>query len=118
MEKLEERMVELLLSRAKMLRQHCPKCKSPLFEKGGKIICPACGVFEKGKAVSTKDKKTGKKKPKTKKKDKKSDKIIKKKRDELLKRLVKETKPDKIVNLTEAVKKMDHLLGAEQNESQ
>ncbi|NJE27154.1 hypothetical protein E3E22_11135, partial [Thermococcus sp. MV5] len=29
-------------SGAKMLDKHCPKCGSPLFEKGGKVFCPIC----------------------------------------------------------------------------
>lgn len=39
-------MVELLLSKATMLQYHCDKCKSPLFKKEGKIICPACGIVQ------------------------------------------------------------------------
>ncbi|MBI5253350.1 MAG: hypothetical protein HY930_03005 [Euryarchaeota archaeon] len=39
-------MVDLLLSKATMLQHHCDKCKSPLFEKEGKIICPACGIVQ------------------------------------------------------------------------
>ncbi len=47
-EKREEalkKMTELLLSRATMLKYHCPDCKLPLFEKDGKIICVNCGEF-------------------------------------------------------------------------
>lgn len=39
-------MVELLLSKATMLQYHCDKCKSPLFEKEGNIVCPACGIVQ------------------------------------------------------------------------
>lgn len=39
-------MVELLLSKATMLHYHCDKCKSPLFEKEDKIICPVCGIVQ------------------------------------------------------------------------
>ncbi len=50
-EKREEalkKMTELLLSRATMLKYHCPDCKLPLFEKDGKIICVNCGEFMLG----------------------------------------------------------------------
>lgn len=43
-------MAELLLSKATMLRYHCNTCKSPLFEKDGKIICPTCGAMQ-GKEI-------------------------------------------------------------------
>ncbi|MDI6655226.1 MAG: Sjogren's syndrome/scleroderma autoantigen 1 family protein [Candidatus Hydrothermarchaeota archaeon] len=50
MEKNKEKalrdMAELLLSKATMLQYHCDKCKSPLFEKEGKIICPTCGIMQ------------------------------------------------------------------------
>ncbi|ASJ01674.1 hypothetical protein A3K92_01570 [Thermococcus gorgonarius] len=32
----------LMLSGAKMLDRHCPKCGSPLFEKDGRVFCPVC----------------------------------------------------------------------------
>jgi UPF0148 protein len=38
--------VEALFSGAKMLPLHCAECRGPLFEKEGKVFCPACG--EKG----------------------------------------------------------------------
>ncbi len=47
-EKKEEalkKMTELLLSKATMLKYHCPDCKLPLFEKDGKVICVNCGEF-------------------------------------------------------------------------
>jgi|GEM_PF-3449452 len=54
MEKNKEKalrdMAELLLSKSTMLQYHCDKCKSPLFEKEGKIICPTCGIMQ-GKEV-------------------------------------------------------------------
>ncbi|ASJ06658.1 Sjogren's syndrome/scleroderma autoantigen 1 family protein [Thermococcus pacificus] len=35
-------IMPLLLSGAKMLDRHCPKCGSPLFEKDGRVFCPVC----------------------------------------------------------------------------
>lgn len=35
-------IMPLMLSGAKMLDRHCPKCGSPLFEKDGRVFCPVC----------------------------------------------------------------------------
>ena len=35
-------IMRLMLSGAKMLDRHCPKCGSPLFEKDGRVFCPVC----------------------------------------------------------------------------
>lgn len=32
-----------LVRGAKMLSQHCPECKLPLFQEGERIYCPSCG---------------------------------------------------------------------------
>ena len=48
--------VELLYKGAKMLSQHCPECKVPLFEDKGRIFCPSC----KREVVFEKDVKSGK----------------------------------------------------------
>lgn len=37
------KIAEMLLSGGKMLSLHCAKCKSPLFEYEGKVVCPICG---------------------------------------------------------------------------
>jgi len=44
------KMAEMLLAGGKMLSLHCATCKSPLFEYGGKVMCPICG--EKAKAAT------------------------------------------------------------------
>ncbi|KXB00620.1 hypothetical protein AKJ42_00145 [candidate division MSBL1 archaeon SCGC-AAA261C02] len=41
-DKIDE-LASVLLAGGKMLSQHCPKCKTPLFEYEEKIICPVCG---------------------------------------------------------------------------
>lgn len=45
------KLAETLLAGGKMLSRHCPDCRTPLFEYGGKITCPSCGgeVIEEGK---------------------------------------------------------------------
>ena len=91
-------MVELLLSRATMLQYHCAECKSPLFEKEGKIICPVCGEFKQEEKKEKKKVKGG------------VNKIIEKKRDELLKKLDTENDPKKIAELAEALEKLEKLL--------
>ncbi len=40
-------IMPLMLSGAKMLDRHCPRCGSPLFEKDGKVFCPVCEHREK-----------------------------------------------------------------------
>ncbi|ASJ03096.1 hypothetical protein A3L09_07430 [Thermococcus profundus] len=41
-EEIRNVIMPLMLSGAKMLDKHCPKCGSPLFEKNGKVFCPVC----------------------------------------------------------------------------
>ena len=41
-EEIKNIIMPLMLSGAKMLDRHCPKCGSPLFEKDGKVFCPVC----------------------------------------------------------------------------
>ena len=42
-------IMPLMLSGAKMLDRHCPKCGSPLFEKDGRVFCPVCEYRERQK---------------------------------------------------------------------
>lgn len=93
-------MAQLLLERAKMLQYHCGKCKSPLFQKEGKIICPVCGEYETEKEAKIE-------KPKPKKKDDALMDILKRKREELVKRLEKEDNPQEISALLDAIAKID-----------
>lgn len=104
-EKALKDMAELLLSKATMLQYHCAKCKSPLFEKEGKILCPVCGVFEE-KGKEEKKVKAGKE-ARSKTKD-----ALKKKRDEFLKQLKEEKDPEKVVALVEAIEKINNILNA------
>ncbi|WP_297068997.1 Sjogren's syndrome/scleroderma autoantigen 1 family protein [Thermococcus sp.] len=41
-EEIRKVIMPLMLSGAKMLERHCPKCGSPLFEKDGRVFCPVC----------------------------------------------------------------------------
>ena len=45
-------IMPLMLSGAKMLDRHCPKCGSPLFEKDGRVFCPVCEYRERQKKKS------------------------------------------------------------------
>ncbi len=103
-EKSLKDMVELLLSKATMLQYHCARCKSPLFEKEGRILCPVCGTFD------NEDKKNKDKKPKTR-SEVKGREALEKKRDELIKRLEKEEDPEKIVSIAEAIKRLEDIIG-------
>lgn len=96
-------MTELLLSKARMLPYHCDNCKSPLFEKDEKIICPVCGElkFEKKEEKA----KTGE--PST---DSKTTEILKKKRDEILTQIENEKNPKKLIGLLEALEKINKSL--------
>jgi UPF0148 protein len=96
-DKALKNMTELLLSKARMLKYHCAKCKSPLFEKDEKVICPLCGEL-----------KIEKEKPKE--KASKTSKILKKKRDELLAKIEKEKNPKKLTDLLEALEKINKSL--------
>lgn len=93
-------MAELLLSKARMLPYHCGKCKSPLFEKDGKTICPVCGELEEKEKAKTRAPST----------DPKTTKILKKKRDELLTQIENEKNPKKLIGLLEALEKINRSL--------
>ncbi|WP_297066639.1 Sjogren's syndrome/scleroderma autoantigen 1 family protein [Thermococcus sp.] len=49
-EEIRKIIMPLMLSGAKMLDKHCPKCGSPLFEKDGKVFCPVCEHRKRQKA--------------------------------------------------------------------
>jgi len=40
------KIARFLLAGGKMLGIHCGKCRSPLFEREGRIVCPVCGELE------------------------------------------------------------------------
>jgi UPF0148 protein len=104
-DKALKNMTGLLLAKARMLQYHCGNCKSPLFEKEEKIICPVCGemkiekeeVKEKAKA----------KEPTT---DSKTAQVLLKKRDEILAKIEKEKNPKKLTELLEALEKINKSL--------
>ncbi len=98
-------MTELLLSKARMLPYHCDNCKSPLFEKDEKIICPVCGELKFEKKDQKEEAKT--EEPQT---DSKTAQVLKKKRDELLAKIEKEKNPKKLTDLLEALNKINKLL--------
>jgi len=95
MEDATEKMVELLLSRGKMLKYHCSKCKSPLFEKEGKVLCPVCDPLN--------FKKEGER-------NGEGSEVLIKKREELLSKLKGASDPEEISKLAEAIKKLEELL--------
>jgi UPF0148 protein len=97
-------MAGLLLSKATMLQYHCSKCKSPLFEKEGQIICPVCGTFDNGARKEEDKKPEGKT-------EGKGSKALEKKRDKLIEQLEKEGDPEKIVSIAEAIKKLEDIIG-------
>ncbi|WP_297439105.1 Sjogren's syndrome/scleroderma autoantigen 1 family protein [Thermococcus sp.] len=41
-EEIRNVIMPLMLSGARMLDRHCPRCGSPLFEKDGRVFCPVC----------------------------------------------------------------------------
>jgi len=100
-------MTELLLSKATMLSYHCDSCKSPLFEKDGKIICPVCGELKLEKKEEKEKVKTRGASVPT---DSKTTEILKKKRDELLIQIEKEKNPKKLIGLLEALEKINKSL--------
>ncbi len=101
-EKTIKDMAEMLLKGAKMLPYHCDECMSPLFEKNGVVMCPVHGELEAGK------KKEGKKKPKV---DERTREILAKKKNDLLKRLEAEEKPEEISAILDALAKIEEMLG-------
>ena len=102
-EKALENMTGLLLSKARMLQYHCANCKSPLFEKDEKIICPVCGEMEVKKEKAEKGEKEGKQTSKT-------SSVLLKKRDELLAKIEHEKNPKKLTDLLEALEKINKSL--------
>ncbi|MBU2559352.1 hypothetical protein KKA03_00480 [archaeon] len=98
-DKALKNMTDLLLAKARMLQYHCGNCKSPLFEKEEKIICPVCGEMK----VETEE-------VKEKASDTKTSKVLVKKRDELLLKIEKEKNPKKLTDLLEALEKLNKLL--------
>jgi len=111
MEKEEtiKKMAELLLARATMLAYHCPRCSAPLFEKEGKVLCPSCGevrVVREGEEVEEEaapQEKAGAE-------PREGDEVLLRKREELLQRLEDEKDLRVILDILEAVRRIDEIL--------
>ncbi len=111
MEKEEtiKKMAELLLARATMLAYHCPRCSAPLFEKEGKVLCPNCGEVrvvregEEEKEKATPQAEAGAE-------SREGDEVLLKKREELLQRLSGEEDLRVILDILEAVRRIDEIL--------
>lgn len=98
-----EEMVKLLLSRAKMLSLHCPRCNLPLFQRDKKVVCVRCGevrVEEEGKGTIERQEKVSEG----------TMKVLEKKREELLSRLESEKDPKKIVSILDAISKIEETI--------
>lgn len=109
-EKKLKEMAELLLSKATMLEYHCGKCKYPLFEKGGKVLCPNCGPLEVRREELEKAK-AGKAPKAEKVRASPVEAALQKKLEELLKRFEEEKDPQQIALLLDAIEKIKKALG-------
>jgi len=89
------KITEMLLAGGKMLGVHCGKCRSPLFEYKGAVVCPVCG----GKIKSE----TSKVEPKSQ-TLKKLEKVLNSKLDALVEQLEKESDQAKVLGLLDSIK--------------
>ncbi len=94
------KMAGVLLAGGKMLSTHCPECKSPLFEHGGKIMCSVCNceVQVKGEAKKLAEAKRGKSSPSD------IERVLLEKRDKLVAQLEKETSPRAMSEILESMR--------------
>ncbi len=104
-DKALKNMTDLLLSKARMLQYHCGNCKSPLFEKGEKVICPVCGELKIEEKKEKEKVKTGGTKTNS-----KTASILEKKRDELMAKIENEKNPKKLIDLLDALEKINKSL--------
>ncbi len=102
-----KKMAELLLARATMLAYHCPRCSAPLFEKEGKVLCPNCGEV---KVVREGEEEQAAPQAEAEPAHRKGDEILAEKREELLQRLKDERDLRAILDLLEAVRRIDEIL--------
>jgi UPF0148 protein len=105
-EDILKEMTELLLSKATMLQYHCGDCKSPLFEKDGRVICPKCGPVRVMEEEEKKERPPGPSAT-----GDSTVAILEKKRTQLLADLEAERDPKKITALLEAIDKLNSMLG-------
>jgi len=90
-----KKITETLLAGGKMLGVHCGKCKSPLFELKGKVVCPICGEFVGPE---------GKEKVDLPKSVEKLEKTLYSKLNDLTGQLEKEKDPSKTVELLDSIR--------------
>jgi len=90
-----KKITETLLAGGKMLGVHCGKCKSPLFELEGKVVCPICGEFgeeeKRGESKAPKD-------------VEKLENVLYSKLNELSEQLEKEKDPSKTIELLNSIR--------------
>jgi len=84
---------EMLLAGGKMLRVHCGKCMSPLFEYKGKVVCPVCREEPKPATVAAKPSPLGK-----------LEEVLNAKINSLAEELAKETDHGKTLELLDRIK--------------
>jgi UPF0148 protein len=111
MEKEEtiKKMAELLLARATMLAYHCPRCSAPLFEKEGRVLCPNCGevrVVREGEEAEEESIPQAEAEVEP----QEGNEILLEKRKELLLRLKDEKDLRAILDILEAVRRIDEIL--------
>ncbi len=95
------KMAEILLAGGKMLSKHCPTCGSPLFEFGGRTLCPVCSKGE----VSKEEKPEEIAEPETGKPPRgRLERALLKKLDELAGELERETNPRSMSEILELMK--------------
>ena len=90
-----KKITEALLAGGKMLGVHCGKCKSPLFEFEGKVVCPLCGELEQDQQLKEKAKEDVLSRV---------DRVLHSKLESLVEKLEKEEDPTKTLQLIEAIR--------------
>lgn len=95
------KMTEMLLAGGKMLSIHCATCLGPLFEFGGKTVCPVC----RGEALSAKA--GGKREPAP---TSKIEGVLLSKLNSLAEQLEKETDHEKTLEILDRVKSILEVL--------
>jgi UPF0148 protein len=94
-----------------MLAYHCPNCGAPLFEKEGKVLCPTCGevkVIREGEEEEGKEEVAPQAKAEV--EPQEGNEILMEKRKGLLLRLKDEKDLRVILDILEAIKRIDGIL--------
>ncbi|TES98677.1 MAG: hypothetical protein E3J80_02720 [Hadesarchaea archaeon] len=95
------KITEMLLGGGKMLSVHCGACKGPLFELGGKVVCPVCGEKAEVAKAEVKPKAAPAEKVES---------VLLTKLNSLAEELAKETDHDKTLELLDRVKSILEVL--------